>query len=274
MNGEKNRLDRILNPDTHRVVIVAIDHGMMMGGLPGIRDIKETIKVIVKEEPEGVLMGYGIAKKFHTLFSEKRSPSIILRADYITSMIPIKPPEVERYGLVANVQEALRLGADAIMLFLVLGLKNSEALMRNIEAIASTSEECEKSGLPLYVEPTLWGENIPKEKKNKIEFIRDACRIAVELGADIIKAPYTGNSKTFAEVIKSCPVPVTIWGGPKMKTSRDVLETGKEAIAAGAIGVVFGRNIWQHPKPTNMIRAIKKIVHEDVGVDEALKEIE
>jgi DhnA family fructose-bisphosphate aldolase class Ia len=159
------------------------------------------------------------------------------------------------------------------MLFLVFGVENSEAMIRNIKSITSFAEKCDKLGLPLCVEPTLWGKRISQEEKNKVEFVRDACRIAAELGADVIKAPYTGKPETFKEVVESCPVPVTILGGPKMETLRDLLETVRGAMDGGAIGVVFGRNIWQHPKPVSMIKAIKRIVHENANIDEALKEL-
>ena len=91
-----------------------------------------------------------------------------------------------------------------------------------------------------------------------------------EWGADILKISYTGDITTFREVVETCPIPIVILGGSKMETEQDVLATVAGAMEAGAIGVAFGRNVFQHPHPIGMIRSLRQVVHEGVSVQEAL----
>jgi fructose-bisphosphate aldolase/2-amino-3,7-dideoxy-D-threo-hept-6-ulosonate synthase len=104
--------------------------------------------------------------------------------------------------------------------------------------------------------------------------VKLAARAGAELGADIIKTNYTGDPDSFREVTKGCPVPVVIAGGPKMSTTRDVLQMVRDAIDAGGAGTSIGRNVFQASNPTKMVRAFSKIVHEGASVEEAMKELE
>jgi fructose-bisphosphate aldolase/2-amino-3,7-dideoxy-D-threo-hept-6-ulosonate synthase len=106
------------------------------------------------------------------------------------------------------------------------------------------------------------------------EFVAHAARAGAELGADMIKTNYTGDPDSFGRVIESCPVPVIIAGGPKVETDTELLQMISDAIATGARGVAIGRNVFQHDKPTHIVRAITRIVHENASVEEALKEVE
>jgi DhnA family fructose-bisphosphate aldolase class Ia len=103
------------------------------------------------------------------------------------------------------------------------------------------------------------------------ELVAHAARIGAELGADIIKANYTGSIESFKTVVESCPVPVVIAGGPKCKTSEEILQTTHDAIAAGATGLSIGRNVFQHENPTLIVQALSAIVHKNANVQEALK---
>jgi DhnA family fructose-bisphosphate aldolase class Ia len=108
------------------------------------------------------------------------------------------------------------------------------------------------------------------EDRENPQILKHICRIGFELGADILKVPYTGDVETFREAVDICPLPIVILGGAKMATERDALVTVAEAIEAGAIGVAFGRNVFQHPNPTGMIKALRKVIHERTSVDDAL----
>lgn len=102
--------------------------------------------------------------------------------------------------------------------------------------------------------------------------IKEAVRMAAEFGADFVKTNYTGSSKTFSDVV-SGQIPIVILGGSRMDDDESVLENVKGAIDAGAAGVAFGRNIFQHRNPTAMTRAIASIIHGNAGVEEAMKEL-
>lgn len=119
----------------------------------------------------------------------------------------------------------------------------------------------------MIVEPTLWGKKI--ENDLDAEMLAHATRIAFELGADVIKAPYTGDEETFEPIVRNSPVPILILGGPKVETTAEILEMVQGAINAGARGVIFGRNIWQYERPSEIIKAIKTIVHENGSARDA-----
>jgi fructose-bisphosphate aldolase/2-amino-3,7-dideoxy-D-threo-hept-6-ulosonate synthase len=113
------------------------------------------------------------------------------------------------------------------------------------------------------------GENI----KNSYapEIVGHVTRIGAEAGADIVKSVYTGDLDSFKSVVKCCPVPVVIAGGPKSKTVADVLEMCSNAIKAGAKGVTFGRNIFQHDDPSFLVKALSEIIVDEKNFDEVLK---
>jgi fructose-bisphosphate aldolase/2-amino-3,7-dideoxy-D-threo-hept-6-ulosonate synthase len=106
------------------------------------------------------------------------------------------------------------------------------------------------------------------------QMVAHAARVGAELGADVIKTVYTGDIESFSRVVEGCPVPVVIAGGPKTNTDREFLEMIREAMDAGARGVAIGRNVFQHPSPTRMTRAITEIAHKNKTVDEALKQLQ
>ena len=106
------------------------------------------------------------------------------------------------------------------------------------------------------------------------DIIAHCARLGAELGADVVKVSYTGSSETFRKVVEGCPVPVVIAGGPKMDSDKAVLEMVKGAIEAGGAGVSIGRNAFQHKDPRKIVRAIARIVHENISVEEAMKELE
>jgi DhnA family fructose-bisphosphate aldolase class Ia len=113
------------------------------------------------------------------------------------------------------------------------------------------------------------GPNI--KDSHAVDLVTHAARLGAELGADIVKTNYTGDVESFKEVINSCHVPVIIAGGPKMETSRDVLQMAKDSITAGGAGLSIGRNVFQHEDPTKIVRAFSAIVHSESSVAEALK---
>jgi DhnA family fructose-bisphosphate aldolase class Ia len=111
------------------------------------------------------------------------------------------------------------------------------------------------------------------EDEMDAKVVKHAARLGAELGADIVKVPYTGSPESFSEVVRGCFVPVVIAGGGKTKTDRDVLEMVKGAMVAGGAGVSIGRNVFQHKDPSKIVRAICEIVHHGSTVEKGLKEL-
>jgi len=101
--------------------------------------------------------------------------------------------------------------------------------------------------------------------------VKHAARVGAELGADIVKVPYTGSVDSFTEVVQGCPVPVVIAGGEKMDSDEDIFKMVEGALKAGAAGLSIGRNAFQHKRPNKMVEALSKMAHEGATVQEAIK---
>jgi len=123
-------------------------------------------------------------------------------------------------------------------------------------------DDCEDYGIPVLA-VTAVGKEL---EKRDARYLALCCRIAAELGARFVKTYYCDG---FEKVVEGCPVPLLIAGGPKMDTELDAIRTAYEAVQAGAVGVVMGRNIWQNDHAVAMIRAVRAVIHEDATPEEA-----
>jgi fructose-bisphosphate aldolase/2-amino-3,7-dideoxy-D-threo-hept-6-ulosonate synthase len=165
-----------------------------------------------------------------------------------------------------TVEEAITMGADAVSVHINIGADNESEMFKTLGFV---SEKCMRWGMPLVAMMYPRGRKVKSE--HDVEAVKLAARVGAELGADIVKTNYTGDVKSFEEVVKGCPAPVVVAGGPKMETSRDVLQMVWETIQAGGAGASIGRNVFQAPDPTKMVRAIAEIVHQGRSVKEAVK---
>ena len=154
-----------------------------------------------------------------------------------------------------SVEDALLLGADAVVLMAFVGIPVE---LETYRIVARVAGECLRANLPLVVEALPCpGERIPDPRAT--DAMASAARIGFEHGADLVKSYFTEN---FQKVTDNCPVPVLIAGGPKMDTVEETLQVVHDATRAGAAGVVFGRNIWQSGDTRGMIQALRRIIHE------------
>jgi len=248
--GRLFRLKRIFRNDG-KCLVVAMDHGFVMGPLAGIIDPGPAIRAVIKGGADAVMTTLGIAERYGDLIAGKSS--FIFSSPAVQDMAP-------------TVDLALKFGADAIRLFVNINGGDDSAIMTSLW---SASLACKKHGLPLLAEiyPTK-SEQIPNPTDKDV--IAKYSRIGAEAGADFIKTFYTGSVDSFRQVVESCPVPVIVLGGLKMKTDRQALQVVKDSMEAGAAGVAFGRNIWQNKDPEGVTRAIAGIIHDGWTVDKAL----
>lgn len=273
MFGRAIRLGRIINPKTGKTVIVAIDHGIAMRP-SGIEDPEPIVKKILEGKPDALLLNLGMIKICHNLFIGKDSPALILRLDWAAGWRGVAVPQKDNLALVFTVEDAVRLGADAVLAYLYLGPGvNTDLEARNLEWLGNIERDCDRFGIPFVIEAHLSPMAEEKQRRDPA-YLTLPVRAAAEIGADLIKTEYTGDVNSFREVVKSCPIPVTSLGGPKMATDSEVLGAVKGAMEAGAAGVTFGRNVWQHKNPAGMLNAIKAIVHRNTSIKEALSLIE
>lgn len=171
---------------------------------------------------------------------------------------------------VASIEQAVRLGVDAVSTHTNVGGTDEEAQM--LEMLGVVADACEAFQIPLLAMMYPRGPNVTNGFDPEV--VAHVARVGAELGADLVKTNYTGDPDSFRQVTKGCPVPVVIAGGPKAETDQQVLEMVKGAMEGGAIGVSIGRNAFQHENPAAIVRAVSAIVKEDSSVEEAMKHLE
>ena len=158
-------------------------------------------------------------------------------------------------------EEAIRLNASAVAFSIYVGTEHEH---QTLTALSQLVNEGQRYGMPVLA-VTAVGKEL---EKRDARYLGLCCRIAAELGASMVKTYYCDD---FGKVVKSCPVPLVIAGGPKLKTELDALRLAHSAINEGAKGVDMGRNIWQSDNAVGMMKAIRKIVHEGASVKDASK---
>ena len=257
--GKRIRLDRIMDRNTHRTVIIPLDHGVSIGPVKGLIDMKKIVDQIAEGGANAVLEHKGIITTGYRGFG--KDIGLILHLSASTNLGPDPNSKVQ----VAYVEEAIRLGADAVSLHVNLGSENeSEQLF----VFGNTVKVCQEWGMPLLAMIYPRGPKI--KNPYDVDLVKYCARVGAELGADIIKTSYTGDSDTFKEVVKGCPVPVVMAGGPKTDSDEDFCEMVYGSILAGGAGVAAGRNVFQHKNPTKMVRVLCGIIHENLDPKSAL----
>jgi len=255
LNGKDIRINRITK--NGRMLCVPMDHGISIGPVPGLNNISETINQVDMGGASAILTHKGIIKSLTTT----PNTGVIIHLSASTD-IGLSP---NRKLQVCSVEEAIRLGADAVSVHVNIGGKEeSEMLVK----LGNVADQCDEWQIPFIAMMYPRGENIKNPRDGQIA--AHVARIGSELGADIVKTPYTGNIDEFKEVVKGCPSPIVIAGGPKTDNDNDILQMAKDAIESGAIGVTFGRNVFQHKNPQKIIKALSKVVLDDLSVKEGL----
>lgn len=254
--GKTRRLKRIMQKD-NKTVIVPMDHGITVGPIPGITNMQNITDQLLKGKVDAILVHKGIAKRINI-----DGAGLIVMLSGMSNLSPNVNSKVQ----VCSVQEAIRIGADAVSVHVNIGAQDEDKM---IQTLGKVSEECDAYGLPLLAMMYPRGPKIQNE--HDVNVVAHAARIGAELGADIIKTNYTGNIDSFKTVTESCPAPVVIAGGPKCKSMEEVLQTTSDALKAGAAGLSIGRNIFQCDSPTQIAKALSAIVHQNATVQQALK---
>jgi fructose-bisphosphate aldolase/2-amino-3,7-dideoxy-D-threo-hept-6-ulosonate synthase len=260
MYGKSIRLERIVDRKTGNSVIVPMDHGVSIGPVDGLIDMKKTVDDVANGGATAVLMHKGLVRFSHR--TSGHDIGLILHLSASTDIGVTSRGKV----LVATVKEAISIGADAVSVHINVGAETEAEMLRDIGQV---SQECAEWGMPLLVMAYPRGPNI-KNSYDPIA-VAHAARVATELGADIVKCSYTGDIDSFRTVVKGALAPVVIAGGPKMSSDREILEMVYDSLQAGGKGVSIGRNVFQHKNVEKMTHAISDIVLQGATVEEAVK---
>lgn len=258
MTGKRIRLERIMNRNSGRTVIVPMDHGTTLGPIAGLTAMRNTVDMIVNGGANAIILHKGIVSAGHR--GSGKDIGLIVHLSASTVMSPDPNAKV----LVCSVEEAIKLGADAVSIHVNLGAATDSEMLGDLGRV---SAECHDWMMPLVAMIYTRGPKISSEFD--VKYVKHAARVGAEMGADIVKVNYTGSVETFREVVEGCPVPVVIAGGEKMETDEQVLEMVAGALAAGAAGVSIGRNAFQHRTPDRIVAAISRMVHEGISAPEA-----
>jgi len=249
-----------MNRKDGRTIIVPMDHGLTVGPIPGIEDMKKAIDQVVNGGADAVLMHKGIAEQAHRGYG--KDCGLIIHLNGSTS----RAPDGNDKRIVTSVEQAVKMGADAVSIHINIGAETEADMLEDLGAVAESANEW---GMPLLAMMYPRGPSI--DDPYNAEVVAHAARVGAELGADIIKTNYTGDKKSFAQVVKSAGVPVVIAGGEKAKDTKEVLKTIKDSVDAGGAGVAIGRNVFQAKDPAKMVKAVNAVIHEGKSVEEAYK---
>ncbi|MEM2339303.1 MAG: 2-amino-3,7-dideoxy-D-threo-hept-6-ulosonate synthase [Nitrososphaerales archaeon] len=257
--GKEVRINRITC--NGKMLCIPMDHGVSMGPVKGLDEIHNTIEKIERGGATAILIHKGIIRSL----KKPVNCGLIMHLSASTDL----GPSPNRKVWVSSVEEAIKLGADAVSVHVNIGCDEEPEMLVKLGSVA---DDCDEWGIPLIAMMYPRGKYI-KDPRNS-DVAAHVARVGAELGADIVKTPYTGDPDSFKKVVKGCPVPVVIAGGPKAETDREILEMAKGAMEAGAMGVTFGRNVFQHSNPTAIVKALHLIIMKNASVEEALKELE
>ncbi len=253
MDGKTIRMNRIL--ESGRAVIVPMDHGVSEGPIEGLTDMGRMVSLVEKGGASAVLLHKGFVKSLKV----PQKCGVIVHMSAGTKLGEDKNRKV----IVSSVEQAMRLGADAISVHVNIGGCATESDM--LCDLGEIADQCDETGMPLLAMTYARGKNAAGTP----EEIAHVARVGGELGADIVKCPYTGDIKSMRLVTDGCPAPVVIAGGPKCESDYEVLKMVEDAMTAGAIGISLGRNIFQHARPDLMTAALRAVIIDGVSAKQA-----
>jgi fructose-bisphosphate aldolase / 2-amino-3,7-dideoxy-D-threo-hept-6-ulosonate synthase len=263
--GKTIRLKRVVDEDSGTSVICALDHGMTSPVfLEPLAAIGERVREAVAGGANVLMLSRGMTRLAAAELAKTTSVALMLSA----SASPGERPEI---AAVAEVEEALRQGADAVVLYVALGGERERGM---IERLASVGEACDRLGMPFIAEaewPSAYGQATAEVG---LDYLLRNVRLCAELGADVIKTNWPGSGEEFAQLVAAASgLPVVLAGGSRI-TEADLLGRQEQAMQAGAIGCSVGRNIFMHERPQAMTQALHRVIVERWPAQQALRELQ
>ena len=266
------RLNRLFAADS-RCFDLAIDHGVFHNAefLAGIENLPEAVATAVQGGPDAIQLGVG-QTRWLTGIAGKDKPALVLRGDVANVYGTYLPEQLFYLPLGSLVEQALRTDAAAVVLNLFHAADKTELYRQCLANIAAVKAECERYAMPLMIEPLVLepGSHGDYESSGHGGRIAALVRQAAELGADLIKCDPPAEAGEFHRLVDAAGGrPVLARGGGRMPEEMVFART-LEILRQGASGIVYGRNIIQHPKPRQMTQALMAVVHRGAGVEEAM----
>jgi class I fructose-bisphosphate aldolase len=273
VNSGKVRLNRLFNT-SGKCLDVAVDHGIFneYRFLDGLESMSKVIAQLVEAAPDAIQMNYGQADVLQ-IIPGKNKPALVLRVDAGNPYNPVTHKVL--YNILQDennpILGALRMDAACVVCNLLLLPGEPDLHRQTVRNIGLLRTECDKYGMPMMIEPLVMQRNVAGggyQPDGNIELMVPLIRQARELGADVIKADPSDNPEDYYQVIETARCPVLVRGGGKADL-KAVLEKSHAYLQQGAMGLVYGRNIYQHPNPTIITKAFMAMIHEGVTAEEA-----
>ncbi len=270
--NSKVRMNRLFNGG--RCLDVAIDHGVCNepSFLSGLENMEAVVKALTAAAPDAIQMNYGQADLLQDLHG-KDKPALVMRIDMGNPYNRIRHREM--WAVLQNEAEpligALAMDAACVVVNLFMLPDEPDLFRQCVQNIARVRADCDKYRMPLMIEPlvmqpvTEHGGYMVDGDADKIVTLT---RLAREMGADIVKADPTNDVDEFHRVVEAARCPVLVRGGGK-EDLRSVLDKSAALMKQGAMGMVYGRNIYQHSNPKAVVRALMAIVHDNASGEEA-----
>ena len=272
-DNRKVRMNRLFG--NGRCLDVAIDHGVCNepSFLDGLENVPAVVKALVDAGPDAIQMNYGQADLLQDL-PGKDKPALVMRIDMGNPYNRIRHRAV--WAVLQNEAEpligALQMDAACVVVNLFMLPDEPDLFRQCVQNIARVRADCEKYGMPLMIEPLVMQpvtERGGYMVDGDAEKIVTLTRLAREMGADIVKADPTTNAEDFHRVVEAARCPVLVRGGGK-EDLRAVFDKSAALMRQGAMGMVYGRNIYQHANPSAVVRGLMAIIHQDASGEEAI----
>ncbi|RAS14621.1 class I fructose-bisphosphate aldolase [Ensifer adhaerens] len=271
-NNSKVRMNRLFGGG--RCLDVAIDHGVCNepSFLNGLEDMSAVVKALVAAAPDAIQMNFGQADLLQEV-PGKDKPALVMRLDMGNPYNRIRHRHM--WAVLQNEAEpligALAIDAACVVVNLFMLPDEPDLFRQCVANISRVRADCDKYGMPLMIEPLVMQpvtEHGGYMVDGDAEKIVTLTRLAREMGADIVKADPTTNAEDFHRVVEAARCPVLVRGGGK-EDLRNVFDKSAALMRQGAMGMVYGRNIYQHANPSAVVRGLMAIIHEDVSGEEA-----
>jgi fructose-bisphosphate aldolase/2-amino-3,7-dideoxy-D-threo-hept-6-ulosonate synthase len=262
--GKSMRLRRIMDSETGTTVMFAFSHGTSAPEvLPGLENPTRVVEAAASGGADCVFLAPGLIEAVGDVVTTT-SLGVAVKVSATASRGGKPYQEV----LTTSIERSLELGADAVVALIPFAPENEPDV---IALTATLGEACGRWGMPFIAEAEYPNSYYGTENFAEswgVPYLKRSARLCAELGADIVKSNWTGSVETFAEIVESVPVPVVVAGGSRV-SDLDLLQNLHAAHEAGAIGCSVGRNIFQHPAPERMVRAIAAVFKDGAGAQEA-----
>ena len=266
--GKRIRLSRLIEPETNSCVVCALDHGMTSPTfLSGLFDTRLRTKEAVAGGANVFMLSQGIARLVQPEFRPETSLALMLSASAAGR------PAGAVITPIGSVEAALRLGADAVVVYVALAGDNEDEM---ISYVSSVGEACQELGMPFIAEaeyPNAYQSLTDLSSAFGADYLMRNARLCVELGADIVKVNWSGDAISFGEIVRATQMPVIVAGGTLI-SEMELLGRIEQAMDVGAIGCSVGRNIFQHEHPEAMTRALSRVIKERVPAKQAWEELQ